>query len=66
MTEGTMAEFTIREVREGNESKILLIIHGTEVVAETKLTPITLHGNDIYLRLFEDTLTTIKPRLMVG
>ncbi len=49
---GTMAEFTIREVREGNKCKVQLVVNG-EVVKETSLRDIGLSGHPLYLNIFE-------------
>jgi len=55
-----MAEYIVREVREGNDSKLQLVIHGNEVVAEGKLHPVGLTGHPDYCAIFAQTLQTIK------
>jgi len=57
---GVMAEYIVREVREGNDSKLQLVIHGNEVVAEGKLHPVGLTGHPNYPALFDQTLQTVK------
>ena len=57
---GVMAEYIVREVREGNDSKLQLVIHGNEVVAEGKLHPVGLTGHPDYYALYAQTLQTVK------
>ena len=56
---GVMAEYIVREVREGNDSKLQLVIHGNEVVAEGKLL-VGWRGHPGYCALFNQTLQTVK------
>ena len=63
---GTMAEYKVRVVRQDNETTVQLIINDRDIVAATELEPMAPRGNELYLRLFQDTLTAIKPRLMVS
>ena len=58
--DSVMAEFTIREVREGNETKLQVVIHGDRVVAEGDLQPIGLTGHPLYSELFSIVLRLIK------
>ena len=47
----TMAEFTVRVIREGNEAKTQLVIHD-KVVRETTPKPVSLTGNEDYQNIF--------------
>jgi hypothetical protein len=49
--ESTMAEFTVRVIREGDETKTQLLVHGVPV-RETLPKPISLTGNEDYQNIF--------------
>ena len=49
--ESTMAEFTIRVVRENDEAKTQLIVNGIPV-RETLPKPVSLTGNEDYQNIF--------------
>ena len=57
--ESTMAEFTVRVVRENDEAKTQLIVHGIPV-RETLPKPVSLTGNDDYQNIFTLVLKAFK------
>ena len=57
--EGTMAEFTVRVVRENDEAKTQLIVHGIPM-RETLPKPISLTGNEDYLNIFTLVLNAFQ------
>jgi hypothetical protein len=57
---GVMGGYKVRQVREGNESKLQLVIHDKEIVAEGELHPVGLTGHPDYYGLFSFTLDAIK------
>lgn len=63
--ESVMAEYTVRVVRQDDETSVQLLVYD-DVVAESPQEIVSSSGNSIYQRLFEDTLTALKLRLMVS
>ncbi len=49
--QSTMAEFTVRVIRDGDETKTQLVVNG-EVVRETLPKPVSLTGNTDYQDIF--------------
>ena len=49
--QSTMAEFTVRVIREGDETKTQLVVNGVSV-RETLPKPISLTGNNDYQNIF--------------
>jgi len=49
--ENTMAEFTVRVIREGDETKTQLVVNGVSV-RETSPKPVSLTGNTDYQNIF--------------
>jgi len=49
--QSTMAEFTVRVIREGDETRTQLVVNGVSV-RETLPKPISLTGNDDYQNIF--------------
>ena len=49
--ESTMAEFTVRVIRDGDEAQAQLVVHG-EPVRETSPKPVSLTGNEDYQNIF--------------
>ncbi len=50
--QSTMAEFTVRVIREGDETKTQLVVNGAPV-RETSPKPISLTGNNDYQNIFD-------------
>ena len=59
--EGTMAEFTVRLVREDNDAKAQLVVDGSPV-KETSPKPVSLTGNKDYLEIFGLVLNEFSKR----
>ena len=57
--ESTMAEFTIRVVRENDETKTQLIVNGIPV-RETLPKPVSLTGNEDYQKIFTLVLNAFQ------
>lgn len=57
--ENIMAEFTVRVVRDGNETKTQLVVQG-KTVRETSPKPLSLLGNDDYQNIFTLVLNAFK------
>jgi hypothetical protein len=49
--QSTMAEFTVRVIREGDETRTQLLVHGVPV-RETLPKPLSLTGNNDYQNIF--------------
>ena len=47
----TMAEFTVRVIKDGDEAKTQLVVHGVPV-RETLPKPVSLTGNEDYQNIF--------------
>ena len=59
-SDGVMAEFIVRELREGNKSKLQVVINGDQVAAEGALHPIGLNGHPLYADLYAIVLRLVK------
>ena len=60
MTDNIMAEYTVRVVREGDESRLELVIHEDNVITAGEMKTISAYGHPDYAELFQATLETIK------
>ena len=60
MTVDAMAEFTVRVVREGDETRMEVVIYNNQVVAEGKNHPISLYGHGGYSTLFTHCLEAVR------
>ena len=49
--QSTMAEFTVRVIREGDETKTQLVVNGVSV-RETLPKPLSITGNNDYQNIF--------------
>ena len=57
--ENTMAEFTVRVIREGDETKTQLVVNGVSV-RETSPKPVSLTGNEDYQNIFTLVLNAFQ------
>lgn len=60
-TETTLAEFTIREVRDGDNCRVQYIVDG-KVLLEGKEYPVSLYGHPYYSKMVEDSLKRIQEK----
>ena len=57
--QSTMAEFTVRVIREGDETKTQLVVNGVSV-RETLPKPLSITGNNDYQNIFTLVLNAFR------